>query len=745
MPAQKCPNCGAELKAEILGGLCPQCVLSKVLAEPEEAGPMSEDGKKPPVQRSSPHSHPKRVPYFGDYELMEEIACGAMGVVFKARQVSLNRLVALKLIRSGELARNAEVKRFHVEAEAAANLDHPNIVPIYEVGEHEGQHYFSMRLVDGASLAALQKIEGRDQKSAATLLAKVARAIHYAHQRGILHRDIKPGNILVDTQGEPHVTDFGLAKRVDVDSKVTLSGTMLGTPAYMPPEQVAARYGKLGPHSDVYSLGATLYHLLTGRPPFQGELADILRQVQNNDPVSPRILNPSVPRDLETICLKCLEKEAARRYTTAAELAEDLERWLQHKPIKARRASPFLRTNRWVQRNPWATGVIFSLCIGLATAVWLLLIIQQEKRDFEIAYVKLKEFSSAVHEDVTRDLESLWAKQEDSLRVSSLELDALFVPDLNRQDFRMYFPRNSPGSPAPLQLSLGVFAHEDPVQEAEGYAPLVKCLERDMSLFLRGPPVKVDLIFYRSEEQGRKDLIAGRVDFMRVGAMNYLLVWEGNTNVRPLVEHINPGKVAVFFTRPNSGIRTWKDMIGKKIVVGEPNSTTDVLALNILATNGITGTNIDYVFAGSHDEFDVLASNRSSLLTNAPGHAEVIQGVLTRQFDVGVTRLKYVTSVPGLVPIKGTEFECTRNLWVASGVLNRAVVNAFRQAMVTLPRYSWLDNLRDKPSGYRAVSDATYQRERQALQRVRLLFPVKGKLLAPAAPPAATNPTAPQP
>jgi serine/threonine-protein kinase len=261
-----------------------------------------------PVEASAPLGTSIR--YFGDYELLEEIARGGMGVVYKARQVSLNREVALKMILAGQLATTEDVQRFRREAEAAANLDHPNIVPIYEVGVHEGQHYFSMKLINGQSLASHENTPLETRK-AAEILALVSRAVHHAHQRGILHRDLKPGNILLDAQGVPYVTDFGLAKRVAGDSQHTRTGSIVGTPSYMPPEQ--ARSEKmLTTAADVYSLGAVLYELLTGQPPFRAETPlDTVLQVLEREPEPLRELNPRIDRDLETICLKCLPKSQA--------------------------------------------------------------------------------------------------------------------------------------------------------------------------------------------------------------------------------------------------------------------------------------------------------------------------------------------------------------------------------------------------------------------------------------------------
>ncbi len=307
-----------------------------------------------------------KVRYFGDYELLDEIARGGMGIVYKARQMSLNRRVALKMILAGQLASAADVERFHREAESAANLQHPNIVAIHEVGLHAGQHYFSMEYVEGQNLAVMARENPLPVLRAAHYLKTIAEAVHYAHSEGILHRDLKPANVLIDRFGKPRITDFGLAKKITSDSELTASNQVLGTPSYMPPEQVLGRQAEVGPASDVYSLGAILYELLTGRPPFRGETnADTFTQVLQNEPITPRLLNPTTPRDMETIVLKCLEKEPAQRYVSAEALADDLGHFLRSEPIHARPIGRGKRLWRWCGRKPALaiTGAVAILAV----------------------------------------------------------------------------------------------------------------------------------------------------------------------------------------------------------------------------------------------------------------------------------------------------------------------------------------------------------------------------------------------
>jgi serine/threonine-protein kinase len=309
---------------------------------------------------------------FGDYELLEQIGHGGQGVVFRTRQKSLNRIVALKVINLGQWSSKAHVKRFRREAEAAASLDHPGIVPIHEVGERDGFCYFSMKLVEGGQLDEVVRRSPISIRQAVELIAKVARIVHYAHEHNILHRDIKPGNILLDAKGEPHLTDFGLARLLETESSVTQTLDVLGTPSYMAPEQAVGNNAAVSSATDVYGLGAVFYQLLTGQPPFAGGTTyETIKLLLDTEPRQPRQLNPKIDRDLSTICLKCLEKDPKRRYSSALALAEDLERWLKHEPIQARHTGVLARGRKWVRRNPTSALLAASLIALAAAAGWI--------------------------------------------------------------------------------------------------------------------------------------------------------------------------------------------------------------------------------------------------------------------------------------------------------------------------------------------------------------------------------------
>jgi TolB-like protein/Tfp pilus assembly protein PilF/tRNA A-37 threonylcarbamoyl transferase component Bud32 len=358
-----CRKCGAAIPPDSPQQSCGACLLETGLGAVEPEREANVDVTSPPMPME-----------FGDYELLEQIGRGGQGVVFRARQKSLNRIVALKVIALGRWATEAHIKRFRREAEAAARLEHPCIVPIHEVGERDGSCYFSMKFVEGGQLDEVVRRTPMAIRQAGELIAKVARTVHYAHEHGILHRDIKPGNVLLDASGEPHLTDFGLARLVESESTVTRTLEVLGTPSYMAPEQAVGNNAAVSSVTDVYGIGAVLYELLTGHPPFAGGTTyQTIKLLLDTEPRPPRLWNRKIDHDLSTICLKCLEKDTKRRYSSALALAEELERWLKHEPIRARRAGVFTRGRKWVRRNPSIAvmaAMLLALAVPLGLIVW---------------------------------------------------------------------------------------------------------------------------------------------------------------------------------------------------------------------------------------------------------------------------------------------------------------------------------------------------------------------------------------
>lgn len=355
---RKCLDCGRPIPLEAPAGFCPHCEMAGAIA-------------LSPIAEAASPAFGRPLRYFGDYELIDEIARGGMGVVYKARQISLNRTVAVKMILTGRRPMAVEVNRFRASTRAAAGLQHPNIVPIYEIGEQDGHDYFSMEFVEGPNLAQVVRDNPLPADRAANYVRTIAEAVHYAHERGVLHRDLKPSNILLDPLDQPRVTDFGLAKNLSSDPELTEAGQVLGAPSFIPPEQAAGLTEEVGRHSDVYALGGILYYLLTGHPPFAAEtpVATIAR-VLHHDPVAPRKLNPNIPQKLENICLKCLEKRPQRRYATAKDLSDELGRFQRNEPIQAGdRARDEDMGQPWYRRNYTIVGLISTIALLVIASV----------------------------------------------------------------------------------------------------------------------------------------------------------------------------------------------------------------------------------------------------------------------------------------------------------------------------------------------------------------------------------------
>jgi len=444
-----CAKCGATVFADAPGGFCSVCLFRTGLG--------SFDDEKDDAKEES-----RMQMEFGDYELLDEIGRGGQGVVYRARQKSLNRTVALKVIGLGRWASTPHLRRFRHEAESAARLEHPQIVPIYEIGERDGSCYFSMKFIEGGHLDEVVRRDPMSTRRAVELLVKIAHTVQFAHERGILHRDIKPGNILLDRKGEPHLTDFGLARLIEQESTVTNSFDVLGTPSYMSPEQAGGRVKELTPAADVYALGAVFYHMLTGQPPFAGGTTyETIRMVLETEPRKPRLWNSKADADLETICLKCLEKDPQRRYSSALALAEDLERWLRHEPIRARRSGIFIRSRKWVRRNPAAAIATLSLA-ALAAAVGVIIWKSDLLRSLPTTGIAVLPFENLT-EDKSNSYFADGIQDEILTRLSKIA-DLKVISRTSTQHYK-----SAPGNLSEIAKQLGV-AHilEGSVQQSGG-------------------------------------------------------------------------------------------------------------------------------------------------------------------------------------------------------------------------------------------------------------------------------------
>jgi serine/threonine protein kinase/ABC-type phosphate/phosphonate transport system substrate-binding protein len=656
-----------------------------------------------------------------------QIGRGGMGVVYQAVQVSLRRLVALKMILDADAGSPLARRRFSIEAEAAAKLDHPNIVPIYEVGVHDEQPFLSMKLIVGENLrqniasGALclktraensSRTDFRNRAAAVvTLMASVARAVDHAHQHGVLHRDLKPGNILVARDGQPHLTDFGLAKILDSgldgfsSKSATESGLTFGTPNYMSPEQAAGQ--RLSAASDTYSLGAVFYEMLTGVPPFRAAtVLETLRLITDQQPRRPSAEDPQIDRDLDTICLKCLEKNPGFRYPSAAALADDLERWLRQEPIRARPASAALRVGRWAQRNRLGATLILSLFFGLTGAVCLLnLAAKKQARLDLIRSNNLHEFNMET-EELWRDANKTYVHIR-SARLAEMAGSRLRAPTAHT-----------------VTLTLATVINQDPYGQAQLHAPVLAIIEERMEEFL-GYPVLIDLRLYKHNRDGTQSPVAlGEVAFQRLGPIRYMQARENLSGLQLVVREV-PDKEGVIFARKQLGISHLSQVAGYRVAFADTNSTISFVTKAQLARAGVTPRDLSLI-----GHLDVSATRLVTAQASASraeeadpdvySHKEVLRRVLANDYDIGESSRHHFElhrrRGQGLVEL--CSFRVPPDVIVARTGLDPRLVDALRQSLCSLrskKHRTLLGRLRQGLEAYQPAADAEFHQLRSML------------------------------
>jgi serine/threonine protein kinase len=674
---------------------------------PDESGPSGTGGGASESASAGADAGASSARRFGDYELLEQIGRGGMGVVYKARQVALNRLVALKMISAGEFAAPVLIRRFHREAEATANLQHPQIVPIYEIGERQGQHFYSMRLVDGAGLDTFITRSGFcfDKKAGsvdgstrgrlnqvAGIMVKVARAVDYAHQHGVLHRDLKPGNILLDRTGEPHLTDFGVAKMIGVESEnLTASGAILGTPTFMAPEQATGQSKLTTTAADVYSLGAILYTMLTGSPPFRGDTpVETLRKVVEEEAKHPSTLIEGMDVDLATIAMKCLEKEPGRRYASAAALADDLERWLKREPIQARPSGTLGRAYRWCRREP----VLASLTGGLAVCLVLISILSLVafKREQKRGEVKIEEKTKEVSElkrAMLNKLDQFWTNaQLPSLTIESSDLARLTDRAVKETG---------------TLITFGINTHTMPSDMFGRVAPFLSYLETNRL----DPSLRVNFMIFHGYSNAMDALIEGKVDFMRPGPAAYVNARLRDRNLQLLGKQLHDGVPVIqgaIFVMKNSGIANLSQVVGKTMASSDEESTFGNFVPKALLID--LGINIhklhSWTFIGAHDA--------------------TIREVVAGKYQVGAANLNYVMKSIR----EGNKIEILQMMhsisfpWVARSGLDETIVGGLRQALLSIKDKEILQLLDSNLTGFAPAQPAEYDDfEREIIPKTR--------------------------
>ena len=686
-----CLSCGSEILPDVAFGQCPKCLLKLGLA--------AKEGPREPV---CPFSIVEPDPGF-DYELIGRIGRGGMGLVYRARQRSLNRIVALKMMAAGEFASPAGLARFRREAELAAKLNHPNIVAIIEVGEHNATPFLVMRLVEGASLEARIRDfllphqarlggEGHASINIARLLVTVARAVDYAHRRGVLHRDLKPSNILLDAEGNPHLTDFGIAKWTEEEASITQTAELLGTLNYMAPEQAAGK--PISRAADVYSLGAILYELLTGQPPFEGPKMEVLRRVLEEDPIPPRIMNPAVDRDLATICMKCLDKNPARRYHSALALAEDLERWLRREPIFARQAGPILRLQRWAARNRAVATLLLTLSAGIAVSLLFLARANEEKNRKSIALDILRTESA-------RQLQEIWGSGSTSFRIKSETLAAMAGMEVTAL------------TDVEERFTIGLVSDGNPLDRVLRAAPVFRELEESMS-GIQESPVRVDLSLHKASANAINDLVHGQVDFAQLNPREFLRARKLAPRLRALVTVLPASgkpETAVIFTRKNTGIRNLADLRGKSLLLAGSDSTLSFWTKASLVSCDVRSS--DFARYRYIDQPNDLLPKGQSVpgvaLGNPFSSMTPVEAVIAGFYDaavVGEKRFREVAAEQELIAL--ARFEDSAELLVGRANLPEDTAQTFQRALLHLNDTSLDESFFETPARFKVAEEDDY-------------------------------------
>lgn len=695
-----CRTCGTEISANAPFGHCPKCLLDLGF------GPL------PGELDVTVESEPVAAQHFGDYELIDQIGRGGMGIVYRARQIALNRPVALKMISAGEFATPMLIQRFRREAEAAANLHHPNIVPIHEIGELKGQYFYSMQLIDGAGLdkhigprgftidstAEDARVSTRArQEKIARILCKVAHAVDYAHQRGVLHRDLKPSNVILDRGGEPHLTDFGVAKVISHDaSNLTASGAIMGTPSYMAPEQAAGDSKHITVAADIYSLGAVLYAMLTGSPPFRAETpVATLRQVVEQEPKHPSTLVEGIDSDLATIAMKSLEKEPSRRYPSAAELADDLERWLRREPIQARSINNAERFWRWCRRNPklaTLSSAVLLLLVAVATLSTLVAIhIAAKSKDIEAEAKREAVRNQYLQQMLIGELGRLWeANAIDSYTVESGMMRALAGKETIR-----------PSLGQPLHLTFGTYFYKHPTNLLATLAPALMALEDGLTAQL-GKTVSVDLRIFNRYQPAIDALASNEVHVGRIGPSSYIQLLDKGASVSLLAvqDSTNAVTLAIFARKGSDVARRYdantntalKELLkDQSFAFGDTNSTTGYYLVKwFLASQGIHAADL-----GRQE--------------NQFAQEAVLEAVSKGRFELGAANRNIVVKNPELVVLATYSLnEDVGRCWVGTRALDAATASEVQKWLLGLRDPDVLESLSSsegKVTGFKSMTD----------------------------------------